>query len=533
MYDLLIRGGRLIDGTGGPSFLADIAVVDDRIVAIGALGDREATSVIDATGRMVCPGFVEEHSHSDVTFLVDPLARSMVRQGVTTLAVGNCGMSAAPVSKDSLEEYRRAAPLFDFDGYDWNWESTAGYLDAVRAAQPSVNVTTLVGHMPVRALATGGASRPATPEERARMRSMVDEALDQGARGFSTGLTYQHTVFADTDEIVESAKALARYGWTYHTHMRGQGAVLLDSVREAIEIAERAGCPLVISHLYPAGREAWGQAQAAIDLVEDARARGIDAGWDVTPWLRGGGPLAQSLPEWLREGGMDATLERLRDPVLAERAGRELEAGNDGNSMKPDWDDWLICRASKPESRSWAGRSIRDIADERGESPVEAVMKMLVEDDLGFWIAPTIKSDEDVDLLIKHPLGIPTADAFALAPEGSLAYQDRPNSYGTFPRVLGRYVRERGILTWEEAVHKMTSIPASRLGLWDRGLLRPGLKADIVVFNPDTVIEKADYERPQEYPVGIDHVIVNGQVTVAPNGAAGDEHTGVRAGEVL
>jgi len=310
MYDLLIRGGRLIDGTGGPSFLADIAVVDDRIVAIGALGDREATSVIDATGRMVCPGFVEEHSHSDVTFLVDPLARSMVRQGVTTLAVGNCGMSAAPVSKDSLEEYRRAAPLFDFDGYDWNWESTAGYLDAVRAAQPSVNVTTLVGHMPVRALATGGASRPATPEERARMRSMVDEALDQGARGFSTGLTYQHTVFADTDEIVESAKALARYGWTYHTHMRGQGAVLLDSVREAIEIAERAGCPLVISHLYPAGREAWGQAQAAIDLVEDARARGIDAGWDVTPWLRGGGPLAQSLPEWLREGGMDATLER-------------------------------------------------------------------------------------------------------------------------------------------------------------------------------------------------------------------------------
>jgi N-acyl-D-amino-acid deacylase len=527
-FDLLIRGGRLLDGTGSPALRADLAITDGRIGAIGALSEREADAVIDASGRFVAPGFIDEHSHSDVTFLVDPHAQSMVRQGVTTLIVGLCGMSAAPVTDETREEYRRGAPLFGFDGYEWSWDSVAGYMETVRSIRPSVNVGTLVGHQPVRAVATGAASRPATADESAQMARLIEEALEQGARGFSTGLTYQHTVFADTDEIVAAAKPLKRHGFGYHTHMRGQAANLLKSVREAISIAERAGCPLVISHLYPAGREVWGQAGAAVELVEKARERGVDASWDVTPWLRGGGPLAQSLPLWMREGGLDATLERLSDPELRVRAGAELESGTDGTSMRPDWDDYLVCRANLPENRGWMGRTIGEIAAERGEPPVDAAMKMLAEDDAGFWIAPTIKCDADIDMLLAHPLGVPTADAFALSPEGPLAYQDRPNSYGTFPRVLGRYVRERGVLTWETAVQKMTSIPASRVGVWDRGVLRPGLKADVVVFDPSTVIEKADYERPQEYPIGIDWVVVNGEVTVSPQG-----HTGARAGEVI
>ena len=527
MYDLLVRGGRVIDGTGGPWFRADVAVVGDRIVAMGHLEGREAARVIDAAGLFVTPGFVEEHSHSDVTVLVDPHAQSASRQGITTLVVGLCGMSAAPVTDGIREEYRRAAPLFDFDGYEWTWESMGGYLDAVRAAWPSVNIAVLAGHMPVRTLANGGAERPATPDERSEMRKTVERALEEGARGFSTGLTYQHTTFADTEEIVETAKALKGYGFAYHTHMRNQAAGLFDSLREAVEIVERAGCPLVVSHLYPVGRPHWGQAEEAIRILEEARDRGVEVGYDVTPWLRGGGPLAQNVPKWAREGGLDAMLDRLRDDDLRPRIAAELATWR-GDLDEDDWCDYLVYHTGKQKNETWIGRSIGEIAEERGLRPGETAMLMLAEDDAGFWIAPTIKSEPDVDALIKHPMGVPVADALALSPEGPLANKDRPNAYGTFPRVLGRYVRERGVLTWEEAVQKMTSIPANRLGLWDRGVLRPGLAADIVVFDPETVIEKADYDNPQQYPEGIPWVVVNGRVTVALDG-----HTGARAGKVL
>ena len=526
MYDLLVRNGSILDGTGGPWFKADVAVVGDKIVEMGLLGGREAVRVIDATGHFVAPGFVEEHSHSDVTLIVDPLAQSAVRQGVTTLVVGNCGQSAAPVSEETRDTYRHTADVFAFEGYKWTWGSMGEYLDALRAAHPSVNVVSLVGHQPVRALATGGASRPANPEERAKMRALVEEALSEGARGFSTGLTYAHTVFADTDEIVEIAKALKPCGRAYCTHMRNQRGHLLDSIREAIEIAERAEVPLVISHLYPVGREFWGRAEAAIELLEDARHRGLEAGYDVTPWLRGGGPIGQGLPQWVREGGYESTLARLRDDDVRQRILAELEGDADSSFHRADFSDWLVCRVEKRRNRGWLGKSVDEIAQERNLPPAETVLVMLAEDN--YWCAPTIKCDADVDMLIKHPLGVPVADGFALAPGDPLAYQDRPNSYGTFPRVLGRYVRERGVLTWEEAVHKMTSIPAGRMGLWDRGLLRPGMAADVVVFNPDAVIEKADYGQPQEYPEGIPWVIVNGRVTIAPEG-----HTGAQAGRVL
>ncbi len=527
MYDLLITNGRILDGTGSPWYRADVAVVDDTIVAIGRLAGRETAETIDATGHFVTPGFVEEHGHSDVTYLVDPLSQSAVRQGMTTLVVGNCGMSAAPVTDEMLKTYLRGAPLFSFDGYDWTWEGMGEYLEAVTAARPSVNVTALAGHMPVRAIVLGEANRPATKDERAEMRAVLDRALSEGACGFSTGLTYQHTVFADTDEIAETARALKAYGRSYHTHMRSYGKDLLDAVAESIEIARRAEVPLVISHMYPSGRGYWGQSSDCLEMLESARDEGLEVGYDVTPWLRGGGPIMQMFPLWAREGGIDGTIERLKDADVRARITAEIE-GEGPYSIGSPWDDQLICHVGEPEHRDWLGRSIAEIAAERGEAPAEAALLMLVEDRGNYWVAPTNKCDEDVDRLIKHPMGIPVADGYALAPEGSLAYQDRPNSYGTFPRVLGRYVRERGVLTWEEAVHKMTAIPAARIGLWDRGVLREGLAADIVVFDPETVIEKADYSHPQEYPEGIDWVVVNGKVTVSPNG-----HTGAQAGKVF
>ena len=527
MYDLLIKNGRVLDGTGSPWFRADVAVVGDRIVAMGRLDDREAAQTIDAAGNFVAPGFIEEHSHADVTVLVDPLAQSCIRQGMTTLVVGNCGHAAAPVKMDMVDDYRAGAAIYEVDGYDWTWETMGEYRDTVREARTSCNVVAMTGHLNVRHVVMGEANRPATPDERTKMRELVAAALADGARGFSTGLMYQHTVFSDTDEVVEMAKALAPYGWAYHTHIRDYGRHLQKAVAEAIEIAERAEVPLVVSHMYPAGKEYWGQAGACIEMLEKARDRGLEVGFDVTPWLRGGGPFISYFPPWAREGGMAMTLDRVRDPEISGRIVEAIEAG-EYYSFAFGWDDQLVHHVADPKYRSWLGKSIGEIARERGEDPGRTAMSMVLADEGKFGVAPTNKCDDDVDMLIKHPLGIPVADGRSLAPTGPLAYQDRPNSYGTFPRVLGRYVRERGILTWEEAVQKMAAIPASRVGLWDRGVLREGMAADIVIFDPDTVIEKADYANPQEYPEGMPWVIVNGKVTVAPEG-----HTGARAGYVL
>ena len=531
MYDLLITHGRVVDGTGAPWFHADVAVANGRIAAIGRLAGRDSRLRIDATDRVVCPGFIDAHSHSDATLLVNPRAESAVRQGVTTMLVGLCGFSAGPIAPDRVEQYRTDGMVFSFEGYTWTWQSLGEYRAALQAVHPALNVATLVGHTPVRLSAMGLDNRPPDAGELRRMQGMIRAALDEGARGFSTGLTYTPGNFAATEELIQLAKVLRPSGFAYQTHMRDYANGLLDSVAEAIRIGEEAGVPVVMSHMYPVGAANWrAKAVAAIEMAEQARRRGVDVTFDITPWLRGGGPFSQCIPPWAREGGVNAMARRFRDPALRPRIVLEIEHGAPGWSgwFPPRWDDMLISRVGRPEHRDWCGRSIGDLAAERGQAPVEASLDLLVEDDGQFWIAPTIKSSADVDLILKHPLGIPIADGFALAPYGSLGQPDNPKSYGTFPRVLGHYVRERGVLGLEEAVNKMTGVPAARLHFWDRGLLRPGLAADIVVFDPATVGERATYADPNQYPVGIDAVIVNGAVTVAQ-----DTHSGASAGLVL
>ena len=529
MCDVLIRNGRILDGAGEPPFRADVAIAGDRIVAMGHLQGRSATCEIDATDMFVCPGFVEEHSHSDTTLLVDPLAQSAVRQGITTMAVGMCGMSAAPIDPRVRDEYIQTTSLLDYEGVDWSWSSFGEYLDVLRAARPSVNVLAMVGHIPLRMSVMSDPNRAATEEETAAMRQMLDEALRQGARGFTTGLTYKSSIFATAEEVTEIARALAPHGAAYHTHMRDYGPRLVEAVEEAIRVAEAAGVALVISHMYPSGRDNWGKSKDCIEVVERSRARGVEIGFDVTPWLRGGGPFEQALPPWIREHGMAAGIEKLEsDPAMRARLANDVEQGGDWPGwLRPEWDQWLVCKTARAENRKYMGLSIAQIAAQMGLPPAEAALALYVRDDGQFWIAPQNKCDEDIDRLLQHPLGVPIADGFALAPTGALAHKDRPNSYGTYPRVLQHYVRERGVLTWEQAVQKMTSIPARRLGLWDRGILRPGMKADVVVFNPETVASRADYAHPQEYPEGVDWVIVNGQTTVTPQG-----HTNAQAGEL-
>jgi N-acyl-D-amino-acid deacylase len=530
MCDLIIYSGMVLDGTGKAAEAADIAVTAGRITKVGEVPEARCARKIDASGKFVAPGFIEEHSHADVTLLVDPRAQSMIRQGVTTLAVGHCGMSAAPIPAKLQEEYRRGAPCYSFEGYEWRWETMGQYLDALRVAQPSLNVMSMVGHMPVRLAVVGAAgNRPATPQERTEMRQRIEEALDQGARGLTTGLNLHTCGFADTTEIIDLLGAVRQRGGVYHTHMRDYGPQLLDSIRESITAAERAEVPLVISHMYPSGRDHWGQAQAAIDLVESARGRGLDVGFDVTPWLRGGAGLDQMLPPWVKEGGTDGIIDCIRDPETRARLATDLqEVGGWPGWLRLEWDDLLVCHVGKPKHRSWIGQTIADLAVQRGQSPCETALLMFAEDEGQYWIAGQNKCDADIDLLLSHPLGVPIADGLALSPEGPLAWQDRPNSYGTFPRVLGYYVRERGLLTWEEAVRKMTAIPAQRLGLADRGVIADGRVADLVVFDPATVESGADYQHPQDFPRGVEWVLVGGEVTVSPEG-----HTGAAAGEVL
>ena len=526
LHHVLIRNGKVLDGTGAPWFNADVAMTHDSIVAMGDLKDHQAQREIDASDKFVTPGFVEEHSHADTTFLVDPKAQSAVRQGMTTMAVGLCGYSAAPISPDQRQAYQHISRSLMYDGLEWSWQSMGEYLDRLRAVRPSVNVLSFVGHLPVRMSVMGHANRPADQKERVAMRAMVEQALEQGARGFTTALNEETAVFADTQEIIELAKALRPFGWAYHTHMRDYGPRILEAVEEAIQIAETAEVPLVISHMYPNGRDNWGKSQACIELVEGARDRGMDVGYDVTPWLRGGAGIGQVFPPWARSADI---VEQLRDDKVRARLANDIERGGDWPGwLRPEWDEWLICKVGKRKHLKYMGKSIAQVAEELGLPPAEAAVQLYAHDDGQYYIAPLNKCDEDIDRLLQHPLGVPIADAFALAPEGALANRDRPNSYGTFPRVLGYYVRERGVLTWQQAVQKLTSIPAHRLGLWDRGILRPGMKADLVVFDPQSVASRADYACPEQYPQGIEWVIVNGEPTITPEG-----HSGAQAGQVL
>ncbi len=520
--DLVVRGGVLYDGTGGPPRTADIAVAGDRIAEIGRLS-APGVAEIDASGMAVAPGFVDIHSHADLSLLVNPKAESRIRQGVTLEVAGQDGSSVGPWDDAAFgsvrDRYRRTY------GVEIDFRTPGGFLDRIDRVRPAVSVATMVGHGTVRSYAMGGANRPASDRETAAMRQAVREALADGAIGLSSGLEYTPGSFASREEMVSLAEELRGTSCPYATHMRNEDDGLLAALEEAIHVGRMAGVPVQVSHLKAQGRRNYWKAEAALAAVEAARAGGVDVHFDRYPYTAYATGLSNLFPATARAGGTRRFLERLADPSQAptlERLCREKIA------LLGSWDAVQITRTSQANAAA-RGRRLGDLAQELGEDPYRLVVRLLREEGGSVGMIGFGMSEENTERLLAHPLGMICSDGGAYAPYGPLsASSPHPRGYGSFPRVLGLYVRERAALSLEAAIHKMTALPARKLGLPDRGVLRPGAVADLVVFDPDAVADRATFENPHQYPEGIAHVVVRGVHTIRQG-----EHTGATGGQAV
>lgn len=528
MLDLKIEGATVIDGTGATGSRADVGVRDEVIVAVGDLAREAAGRSLSAAGKVVAPGFIDMHSHSDWRLWANRRAESKVRQGVTTEVVGNCGFSPAPVVTEHLDDLRGFA-LYLPKAMDFRWRSVGEYFDAFDAEGLGVNVVQLVGHGALRIAAMGFARRPPTAAELTTMQRLLAEARDAGAWGVSTGLIYAPGSYAATEELIEVARVVARSRGFYASHIRGEGAALLEAVGEAIRIGREADLPVQISHIKAAGRPNWGKVAPALALIDAAGAQGLDVQADVYPYTASSTTLRTLLPDWVLEGGIGAMIERLRSADVRERVRRELETPVAGQRLldRIGWEDIMI--ASCTRRKEAEGKRLSEVAAARALPPLDAAIELIV-DEAGRASMILFQLDErDLRQALAHPRVMIGSDGSALAAHGELGEgRPHPRSYGTFPRVLGEYVREQRTLSLPEAVHKMTGLPARRLGLRDRGVVRAGACADLVVFDPKRVVDRATYEDPHRYPEGIEHVLVNGRFVIK-NG----EHTGSLPGRVL
>ncbi|MSR59894.1 MAG: D-aminoacylase [Planctomycetaceae bacterium] len=514
--DLLISGGTIIDGTGAKRFHGDVAVRGGRIERVGELDDLPAKRRIDADGQIVCPGFIDIHTHSDRTLLSDGLAQSAVRQGATTHVIGNCGSSPAPLNQATTASGR-------------TFRTYSEYLQTLIESGISVNVGGLVGHNTIREAVMGLQNRPPTAVEMRKMKEWVEEAMRGGAVGLSTGLVSPPGAWSTTEELIELARVAGKLGGIYASHMRGEAGTVIDSVREAIRIGREGKLPVEISHHKAAGKENWGKTRETLPLIEQANREGIAVRLDVYPYRAGSAGLSQLVPPWAHEGGNGEMLSRLEDSDTRRRIAREMQEGAQDwpNFFRIDWDDIQITSAATKDNQPWVGKKVGDVARARGCSGVDACIDLLIEERGSIGMINFIMDEDDVRRVLAHPLSMIGSDGFALAAPDRKG-QPHPRCYGCFPRVLGRYCRELELFSLETAIHKMTGMPAAQLGWPDRGTIKVGAAADLVLFDAEKIIDKATFDEPHAYPEGIDKVIVNGQV-VLNNG----QHTGAKPGEIL
>lgn len=525
-YDLVIRNGRIVDGTGNPWFRGDVAVHGNRIVAIGRV-DGTGTTEIDATGRVVAPGFIDIHSHSDFKLLTDGLAQSKVRQGVTTEILGEGGSAGPYQGKLSAKE-------MDVRGKPAAWTTLGGYFDVIDRSGVAVNVASYVGINNVWRSVMGDSFETPAADDIKVMQALVDEAMQDGALGLSSQVMMPPGSLATTDNLVALCNVVAKHGGIYSTHIRNEGDGVFDSVREAIEVGRRSGVPVDIIHLKIADEKYWGRMNEVVQLIADARTEGLNIQANVYPYTRGNNNLVSIIPPWAHEGGRQKLLERLRNPALRKRLKHDIENGVPGwynhyTAVGRDWSRMLVSANSTFRGLTMdrvmairtKGRKDADLLDE--------LFELLIDEGGSVSTVYAHHTEEDMNLALSQPWCSVGSDGSAYAVDGPLRTGNpHPRNFGTFPRVLGVYVRELKLLRLEDAVRKMTSLNAAKIGLHDRGVLRPGLTADIVVFDPETIIDLATYTEPFQYNRGIDHVIVNGEPVLRDG-----KHTGNLPGRSL
>ncbi len=529
-YDVIIVGGRVVDGTGAPWFRADVGVMGDRIAAIGDLSEAPAESRIDAGGLVIAPGFIDMLGQSEFNVLVDSRAASKITQGITTEVTGE-GASIAPVNDRMMEASK---PSYAHYGVEQDFRTLEEYFSRLKESPPAINIATFIGSGGIRDFVIGREDRRASPEELDEMKQMVARAMEAGALGLSASLQYVPDRFNSTDELVAMASVAAEYGGIYITHQRSEGNLIFESLDEVFEIAERAAIPAEVWHLKTAYKANWGKMGEVLERFEVARARGLDVTANQYPYIRASNGLDACLPVWVREGSTEEMLSRLKDASLRERIKTDM-AADDVTEWENQWygsggaEGVMLSSVLDPELRKYEGKTMAQIGAEMGKDPRDALMDLVIADGGESSCIISIMNEEDVRTALKHPLVSVDTDSSARAEDGPFSEtKSHPRAWGTFPRILGKYVREEALLTLEEAVRKMTSRPAARVKLMDRGILRAGMAADITVFDPATISDVATFEDPTHYSVGVRYVFVNGRAVVSEG-----EITDERPGRVL
>ncbi len=520
-YDVAISGGKVIDGTGNPWFHADLGIKDGRIARVGRVDPGAAARVIDARGLVAAPGFIDLHTHSDTTLLADGNAHSKVRQGVTLDVIGESN-SVAPLQGIVVEEYK--------DDQKWrnnvevDWTTFEGYFQRVLKQGISMNVASCVAPQQVKRAVVGHENRPATGEEMEAMKGLVVEAMEEGAFGLTSA--WHGGGYEFSDEVIEMAKVAVHYGGYYGTHVGSEGFQLMEEVEKAIRIGEATGIPVHIYHLKIRGKDNWGKVNDALEMIEAARARDIDVTANQYPYTAMQHPWHRLFPRWVQDLPRGQVIPRFSDMAFRDQVKGDPEfiqyVKEHGS-----WEGIVASRFDNPQLKTFEGKTIAEIAGMRGQpDPVETCFDLVFEEGQFLPGVHHTMSEEDVRTVMRCPWVSIASDGSAI--NDSAPGVPHPRSFGTNPRVLGKYVREEGVLTLEDAIRKMTSLPARVMGLRDRGLIEEGYWADVVLFDPDKVADAATYERPHQYPIGIDYVLVNGVLVVD-----GGEHTGARPGAVV
>lgn len=527
MLDILIKNAEIIDGTGKSGFKADVGIVDQRIVEIAVSISQEANQTIVAEGLHLAPGFIDPHMHSDLTVFGNRLAESSIHQGVTTEIIGNCGLSAAPMSGASVGDLQALSMGIEID---ITWKSMAEYLEHLQKTGMAVNIVPLIGHSNVRGSVMGYDNVNLTTEQQVKMENLVDEAMEQGARGISTGLFYPPGFYSHTKEIIGLARIVAKHGGIYASHIRSESDGVLKAVEEAIEVGKQAEIQVQYSHVKISGFNNWEMIDDLIALLESDKAKDAQLGCDQYPYIASSTVLSSILPYWAQEGGGKIIAQRMKDHAIRELLRKEWYENRiewDNRSGVRDWNDLLVTDClSRPE---FIGMTIEEIASQDNLDPLDAAMSLMSLGDAQIVVVYFDQHEDIIKKLMKLPFVAIGSDSMGASPHGILGKSSpHPRCYGTFPRVLGRYAREEKVLTLEEAIKKMTSLSAERFSLTDRGVIREGAWADIVLFDAQVVSDKATYTDPHHYPEGIQYVIVNGEIVINRG-----EHTGALPGQVL